>query len=215
MSEPADPPAPRQRAPLREDDGRLVRGRASRARIRAAAAALFRDRGFDATTLRAIADRAGMGTSSIYRHVQSKEELLIQELADLQEEAWERFRRADDRAQPVRERVRNFLDAQHVLLTRDPDLTTIALRAVTQPESRAARQSLAVQDRTMGLVAEILLQGRARGELHHRVDVLAGARAVVHVAQGARLAWANGLIGPEDCRASIENAVGLLFTGLE
>ena len=33
-----------------------------------------------------------MGASSIYRHVRSKEELLIQELADLQEEAWTRFR---------------------------------------------------------------------------------------------------------------------------
>ena len=89
-------PGPPDRT-LRPDDGRLARGRRSRARIREAARALFRERGFDGATLRAIAARAGMGASSFYRHVQSKEELLIEELADLQEEAWRRFRAEDAR----------------------------------------------------------------------------------------------------------------------
>jgi AcrR family transcriptional regulator len=87
-------PAPKA-GRLRPDDGRLVRGRKSRERIRAAARELFRERGFDGTTLRAIGERAGMGASSIYRHVRSKHELLVLELADLQEEAWLSFRRAD------------------------------------------------------------------------------------------------------------------------
>ena len=72
------------RRDLRSDDGRLVRGRHSRARILAAARELFEERGFDKATLRAIAERAGMGASSIYRHVRTKHELLILELADLQ-----------------------------------------------------------------------------------------------------------------------------------
>ena len=91
MSAPQPPrstPGPMSaRAPLRADDGRLVRGRRSREKIREAARSLFRERGFDGATLRAIAARAGMGASSIYRHVRSKEELLIQELVELQEEA--------------------------------------------------------------------------------------------------------------------------------
>ena len=93
---------------LRPDDGRLARGRRSRARILAAARELFHEHGFDGATLRAIAERAGMGTSSIYRHVRSKEELLVEELAARQEEAWRRFRAADDRALPVRERLLAF-----------------------------------------------------------------------------------------------------------
>ena len=55
----------RPRAKLRPDDGRLARGRRSRARIREAARALFREHGFDGATLRAIGARAGMGASSI------------------------------------------------------------------------------------------------------------------------------------------------------
>jgi len=200
--------------PLRPDDGRLVRGRRSRARIHAAARDLFRERGFDATTLRAIAERAGMGASSIYRHIRSKEELLVEQLGDLQEEAWNRFRRGEDRVGSARERVREFLDAEHALLARDPDLTTIALRATTWPEARVARRVLALQDRTIGLVAEILLSARSRGELRRDADVLAAARAIAHVTSGARISWANGLLDADGCRRAVDTAVALLFDGI-
>jgi len=204
-----------ERRRLRPDDGRLVRGRRSRARIREAAAELFRERGFDGTTLRAIGARAGMGASSIYRHVRSKEELLIRELAERQEEAWQRFRREEIRGLATRERVRKFLDAQHALLAADPDLTTIALRATTHPGARVARQALTLQDRTIGLLVEILQQGRMAGDLDRQVDVLAAARAVCHVTQSARIPWANGLVDAAGCRAAIESAVDVLFRGLD
>jgi AcrR family transcriptional regulator len=201
--------------PLRDDDGRLVRGRRSRARIRQAARALFRERGFDATTLRAIAERAGMGASSIYRHIRSKEELLVEDLADLQETAWRAQRLRRDRARTARERVAGFLDTQHALLARAPDLTTIALRATTHPEARVARRALALQDRSVGLLVEILQEGRLRGEVAQGVDVVAAAQTLFHAASGARLAWANGLLGAEACRAAVARAVELLFRGIE
>jgi len=185
----------RDRPRLRSDDGRLLRGRRSRERIRRAARELFRERGFDGATLRAIAARAGMGASSIYRHVHSKEELLIDELAALQEEAWTRFRRADQRSRSTHERIRRFLDVQHELLEADRDLTMIALRAATRPEARVARQVLALNERTMGLLAEILQMGRQRGDLARDLNVLDAASALFHITQGARLPWANGLIG--------------------
>ena len=199
---------------LRSDDGRLARGRKSRARIREAARALFRERGFDGATLRAIAERAGMGASSIYRHVRSKEELLVEELAALQEEAWERFRLGDDRERPTRERVRQFLRTQHQLLVANQDLTRIALRATTRPEARVARRVLALQDRTIGLLVEILQQGRVRGDLSGDLDVLAAARALFHLTQGARVPWTNGMVGDAACLDSIEDSVALLFSGL-
>lgn len=50
----------------------------SRARILAVAARLFRHRGHAATTLRQIADAAGLKAGSIYYHFLSKEEILIE-----------------------------------------------------------------------------------------------------------------------------------------
>ncbi len=155
-----------------------------------------------------------MGASSIYRHIRSKEELLVEQLGDLQEEAWERFRRAEDKVGNARERVRSFLDAEHALLAQDPDLTTIALRATTQPEARVARRVLALQDRTIGLVAEILLSARSRGELRRDADVLSAARAIAHLTSGARISWANGLLDADGCRRAVDSSVGLLFDGI-
>jgi AcrR family transcriptional regulator len=200
---------------LRPDDGRLVRGRRSRLRIREAARELFRERGFDATTLRAIAARAGMGASSIYRHIRSKEELLVEELAELQEEAWIRFRALGSQGHTARERVRKFLDTEHELMLGDPDLTIIALRATTHPGQRVSRRVLALQDRTVGLVTEILQAARTRGELDREVDPLVAARTITHITSGARIAWANGLLSADACRSAIDSGVDLLFRGLE
>ena len=206
---------PTSGAQHRPDDGRLLRGARSRARIREAARALFRERGFDAATLRAIAARAGMGASSVYRHVQSKHELLVLDLADLQEEAWLDFRRHDTRTTATRERVQKFFQSQHELLARHPDLTVIAIRATTYPDSRIASRVLALNDRTIGLLAEILQGGRTRGDLDPGVDVLAAARALFHGAIGARISWANGLLSEGACRTAIEGTVELLFRGLD
>jgi AcrR family transcriptional regulator len=209
----AEPGSRPERRQLRPDDGRLARGRRSRARIREAARELFREEGFDRATLRAIGARAGMGASSIYRHVQSKHELLILELSEIQEEAWRRFRREDDRAVPTRGRVRRFFEIQHEMLASDLDLTTIAIRSTTYPEAGLARRVLALNDRTVGLIAEILQGGRRR-DLDPEIDVLAAARTIFHVATGLRIAWANGLVDEAGCRESIDASVDLLFRGL-
>jgi AcrR family transcriptional regulator len=208
------PPSPHARPVKRPDDGRAVRGRRSRGRIHEAARARFREQGFDRTTLREIAARAGMGASSIYRHIRSKEELLVDELAELQQRAFARLRAGPGRALPARERLRRFLDAEHALLVGAPDLTTIALRATTHPEARVARRALALQDQTIGLVAEMLQSGRARGELRRDADVLAAARTLTHAIYGARLAWANGLLEGDGCRGAVDAAVALLFDGI-
>ncbi len=208
------PPSTHARPPKRHDDGRLVRGRRSRTKIHEAARALFREQGFDKTTLREIAARAGMGASSIYRHIRSKEELLVDELGELQQRAWARLRARATRSLHARERLRRFLDAEHALLVRAPDLTTIALRATTHPEARVARRALALQDQTIGLIAEILQSARARGELRRGADVLVAARTLTHAIHGARLAWTNGLLDAEGCRGAVEAAVTLLFDGI-
>ena len=200
---------------LRPDDGRLERGRRSRARIREAARELFREVGFDRATLRAIAARAGMGASSIYRHVESKEELLIDELAALQQEAWRRFRAGDERGLPTRERVQRFLGLQHELLMADRDLTMIALRAATRPDAQVARRALGLGDQTVGLIAEILQMGRRNQDLCKDLDVLEAARAIYDLTQGARIPWAHGMLDAERCRRSIDSAVDLLFRGLQ
>lgn len=204
-----------RRTKLRADDGRLVRGRKSRDRIRAAATGLFRERGFDGATLREIAKRAGMGASSIYRHVGSKEELLVDELARLQEDTWLQFRKQDDRNAATRDRVHRFLVTQHELFVADRDFTTIAMRAISKTEERVARDVLLLHDRTVGLLMEILQMGRMRNkDLARSVDVMEAARVIFHVTQGARIPWAHGLLDDAACLDAIRRGVDLVFGGI-
>jgi AcrR family transcriptional regulator len=48
-----------------------------RADVVQAAIEVFREKGYERATVREIADRAGLGTSSLYFHVRSKEELAL------------------------------------------------------------------------------------------------------------------------------------------
>lgn len=50
----------------------------TRARIRAAAAHLFATRGFEATGIRELAERADISTASLYHYMGSKEDLLVE-----------------------------------------------------------------------------------------------------------------------------------------
>jgi len=63
-------------------------------------------------------------------------------------------------------------------------------------------------------LAEILMQGRMRKDLSRDVDVLAAASSLFHVATGARIAWANGLLTEQGCRDAIDASVELLFVGM-
>jgi AcrR family transcriptional regulator len=54
------------------------KGESSRAAILGAALDLFQERGYDATTMRAIADRAGVSLGSSYHYFPSKEHLVLE-----------------------------------------------------------------------------------------------------------------------------------------
>ena len=103
---------------------------------------------------------------------------------------------------------------QQELLLEDPDLTRIALRATTRPEARVAKRSLVLNDRTIGLLAEILQMGRKRHDLVRDINVLEAASALFHITQGARIPWANGLVSAKLCQRSIRAGVDLLFAGI-
>ncbi|KQM82064.1 TetR/AcrR family transcriptional regulator [Agromyces sp. Leaf222] len=63
-------------APEPEPDSGYAPGRARRAQIVADASALFARRGFHATSLREIAEQAGIGKSTLLHHFSSKDDLL-------------------------------------------------------------------------------------------------------------------------------------------
>lgn len=86
----------------------------TRDEVLAAALEVFRERGYERTTVRAIAERAGVTISSLYAHISSKEALFL------------------DLAQPVLERARSDMAA---LLASDGPFREKLERAIVRATS--------------------------------------------------------------------------------
>jgi AcrR family transcriptional regulator len=128
---------------------------------------LLAERGFQATTIEAIADRAGVGKNTIYRRWSSKEELIADALHELTAdldvlEAGDLYSRL---LEHVRDLVRLFADPLFgrilpgVLgeLQRNPTFARVYVERVVDPRRRA--------------IVDLLLEARQRGELRPEVDV--------------------------------------------
>ncbi len=87
-ADPAPPPGARARRPSRvKATPKALR---TRRQILESSVALFRERGFDATSMREIASHAGLSLGSTYYYFESKQDLVFDYYVESQEEASQR-----------------------------------------------------------------------------------------------------------------------------
>lgn len=163
----SDPQQPRRGRPRRAS---------ARDAIIEAALALLAERGFQGTTIEAIALRGGVGRNTIYRRWSSKEELIADALQELTADL-DLLEAGDFRSrllEHIRDLVRLFADPLFgrilpgVLgeLQRNPTFAQVYVERVVDPRRRA--------------IVDLLLEARERGELRpdadvqHVADLLAG-----------------------------------------
>ena len=152
------------------------KGNASRARILDAAAALFRDQGYAAVSLRAIAAAAGMQSGSVYYHFGSKEEIVtevlnlgIERVHDQVSTTIATLPVDADAATLIRTGIRNHLTA----LFAFGAYTSANVRIYGQVPTSARQGNLAVRRRYEGLWDDILSRAQARGGVQGGVDLAA------------------------------------------
>lgn len=133
-------PTPRSAEPDDSSSGKSApeKSARTRARILGAALALFRERGFDRTTMRAIAARADMSLGAAYYHFTSKEALVLAYYRQLHDDrkahAAQLFARTDD----LRERVLGLYRHHLAAFEGDHRLLSALVRIVADPESEAS-----------------------------------------------------------------------------
>jgi AcrR family transcriptional regulator len=129
-----EPGGGRAKPAPRHSRAELSRGEEARAHILDVALALFRENGLDGTTMRAIAQQAGVALGGAYYYFPSKEAIVLAYYEDTQERvgkrARSRFRETDDPG----ERVRAVLRAQIDVVASDRRLLGGLFRAVASPE---------------------------------------------------------------------------------
>ena len=133
-------------------------------RIEQAALELFAAKGFEATGIRDLAERAGLSTSALYHYMGSKDELLVafmvESMTELTRVAHAALAGADDPAAQLAALVRahvgfHTLDAQRALVADDE------LRAVSDS---AFTKVMQLRDGYERLWAETLERGARSGE---------------------------------------------------
>jgi len=105
----------------------------TRERILEAALKLFHDRGFDATTMRDIAARAGMATDAAYYYFDSKDAIVLSFYDRARTEMGPRFEEALAETRDLRERLRRVIQIKLDYFAASRNLLS-ALSRYTSPE---------------------------------------------------------------------------------
>lgn len=131
----------------------------TRNRILDAALALFRDRGFAQTSMRDIADAAGVATGAAYYYYRSKEELVLAFYVRTDQEARELFETAIASSKKLEKRLRGLIEAKFEQFAEHRALLTALLKAGVDPRdplSPFGEETRAVREENIGWFAKAL-----------------------------------------------------------
>lgn len=184
---------PRHSAARSPDDKALTDLDAKR-RILDAAEQLFADRGFTATTIKHIADRASVNSALLYYYFGSKERLytscverFVMQLADTVDQQVEPSASSDDV-------IRAIVGAQASMIVRKPYLPKLLVREMVDAEAAHVVGALnELSHRMFRRLRSAIEQGQADGR--YRGDLNPTFAAVSTISQVAYLAMARPLVG--------------------
>ncbi|UOQ96376.1 TetR/AcrR family transcriptional regulator [Hymenobacter sp. 5317J-9] len=141
--------------------------RPRKAQIDRTATALFRSRGFAATSMRELATALGLEAGSLYSHIKSKEEILHRVCFGLAESFFAGFATATfDDEKPVATRLRQAIEAHVRVLTDDSAASAVFLHEWRHLSEPARGEFLALRDRYEAAFRELIARGVSTGELH-------------------------------------------------
>lgn len=131
-------------------------GAHARIRLREAALALYLERGYDATTTAAIAERAGVTERTYFRHFPDKREVLFDGEVELRTVMVEAVVTAPDGCSPLPLVVRAFAAAVPLLVTNRPVAERRAQVIAVTPalQERAHAKSAALLDALVAALVE-------------------------------------------------------------
>lgn len=202
----------------------LAKSALSQKRVLDAAARMFRDHGYAGTTMRAIADAAGLKAGSIYYHYASKDELIsavldlgIHSVIDTVEAALQ----ALPPSATGRERIETAVRAHLSAIIENGDYTLATRRVFGQVPEAIRVQNTKLRDTYGATWQRILQEARERGEFATdanlslaRLFILGalnwtvewykpGIRTIDDVARDFSAIMVDGLAGPRDPSAGL------------
>jgi AcrR family transcriptional regulator len=194
---------------------RVRNKRAKLARIRAAAGALFREKGFDATTGREIAERAGVATGTVFLYVRDKRELLFLIFREDAERILDAAPRTLAEGVSLVDALMELFGPLLEFYGREPAMARLFVRELFFRPNEEQEEMGALSRRLGEVVLSLVVAARARDEL--RADVEPRFATGMLLAQYGF--WILGWLGvgtvPEAAVApNLQRALALTIAGL-
>jgi len=155
-----------------------ARGVATRRRVLAAAELLFARRGYEATGMADVAERAGVGVGTLYHHFPDKRALLLALIDDWGDRELARARASNDADRFLGENARaafaDDLRESYERLRREGGFY-LTLLDLAERDSDVRLRLSRINQLADERLRELLAQGQRRGSIRAQIDPLAAA----------------------------------------
>ncbi len=138
---------------------RIPKSRGSKEEILKIACGLFRARGFEGTTMREIAEKAGMSLGAAYYHFRNKEDLVFEYYLQLEAGSEAEIDRIKETSKGTTERIREAVYSKFLQLRSDRELVRALARVAADPNSPLSPlspETAEIRERAMKMMATLV-----------------------------------------------------------
>lgn len=135
----------------------------TREQILEAAAQIFREKGFHAASMKDIAQAVNLQKGSLYHHVSSKQEILVDILDQALDMLIEGLMGVIEQPMPLEEKLRIAIATYFEALTKRPDLAAVLLLEHRSLEPEYRKRHIPRRDRFEKLWLQIIEEGVDQG----------------------------------------------------
>ncbi len=180
------------------------------ANILAATREMLADVGYHATTMRGLAERAGVVPGTLYNLYGSKDELVLTAVEDLLIEIGTR---AMAESEPGLSRILKMTEITAATMEQNPEYAEAMARALFRSEKDDPLTEV-LYARSLPATLDSLKTAQAHGDMRDDVDLEVLARHMVAQGWGIVMAWIMGLIDLSDLsREYVRSFAMTLMTG--
>ncbi|MBX3219209.1 MAG: TetR/AcrR family transcriptional regulator [Labilithrix sp.] len=195
--------------------GREAKKEDKRRRIRAAAAALFHSQGYEGTTTRAIAERAGIATGTLFLYVRDKDEALALVYGD----DVDAVLAAQTKNRPSRLRfvagLAHRFRGLYELYARHSDLALRFVRRIPTLEDAEKAAHDERNERMLAVIRDEVVRAMGTGELRSDLDVELAKRTLFAIVRVLVFGWlAAPPVAVDAGIRELEVTLRLLVSGL-
>lgn len=184
-------------------------------RIERAGRRLFAQKGFEQTTTRAIASKAGVGAGTFFLYFREKRDLLCHIFSvDILETTEAAYRTLDSKA-PLVDQLGHVFGSLLEYYARDPGLSLVFVKEVFFLQQKDYEGAADMFAQFAGRLAELVAGAQERGEIDRSVAPGAAALHAFALYGYAAVAWLTGVIPAREMAAELlKSQLELLMRGL-